>query len=232
MARTKKNEEVENENIATGTLSAETKEVNSEIETMKAEIEQLKALLAKNATSAKTTAEVANDYGSKYIKVVSLFDGVLNLNSGANGSGKLFTLNGVGKSWKILESELRDVVMNNRSFFEKGYCYIDDKNFVKEVDLDGVYDHILDAKGFLDIYNGDKSKVAIEMFNHASEEQKKNLIDIFVRKIIAGELPERVANDFDPDGSFGIKEKVKDSKGMLSAYKIDAKEANAKTEEK
>lgn len=166
------------------------------------------------------TADTSEKYASsaKYIRVVSLFDGTLNVGTEFNGGGKLFVFDKLGKSQKILDTDLRDIVRSNRSFAENGYFYICDKTFVEDVGLADNYNQIIGEQAFLSLCNGNRSEEALEIFKSATEQQKNNLIDVIVRKEADGELDKKFIAFFDEDGSLGISSKVKDTKNVVEAY--------------
>ena len=194
--------------------------LKKENEELKAQFEELKALISnqKNTQTVSAVVQANDTVGSKYIKVVSLYDGILNMYTGESCSGKLFTFTSVGQSTKVLNQELRDLVRVNLSFFQKGYCYICDTDFIEDVGLAESYENIIDPEVFTALANGSKSSEAVSIFESANETQKKNLVDIIIRKIANGELPQRFADTIDPDGDFNIKDKVKETKNIYEDY--------------
>lgn len=221
MPRKKAEEVIENNTEVETTKVQKTENSVDNFEKRYAELEQkFNELTATLSALTNNTATSTTKYASsaKYIRVVSLIDGTLNLSTEPNGNGRLFVFDKMGKSQKILDTDLRDIVRNCNRFAEEGDFYICDKEFVEDVGLGETYNTIIDETKFMKLCNGDRDEEALEMFKNASDKQKENIIDIIVRKGANGEISNKFITFFDDDGELGIKEKIKDTKGVIEAY--------------
>jgi len=130
--------------------------------------------------------EFTNIY--KYIPVISLFDGMLNLSTGqggAMGSGKIYTFTKFGESRNIIYNDLREIVSANFNFANQGYFYIADARVVDECGLTQVYENLLSKEKIEHLLDESREHIA-EIFESVPETQKKSVVDYIVKNMAEG----------------------------------------------
>ena len=91
----------------------------------------------------------------KYITVISLYSGQLNLSTLPGGKGKVFTFDAFGQPKKIMYQKLVDVMESYPRFMNEGFYYIADKKVQRRHGLDEVYSKLL-TKKMIEIYSHNK----------------------------------------------------------------------------
>jgi hypothetical protein len=123
---------------------------------------------------------------NKYIKVMSLNFGQLNLTTAPKGQGKLFTFPKFGDVKNIIYSELADIIHNHQSFAEKGRFYIFDKQVVKNHGLVEYYNKLLTKEMIEKILDYNKDDI-VNLFKNATDAQQETIINLLIKKLVAGE---------------------------------------------
>lgn len=168
---------------------------NNEVEQLKKQIEELKTLIQKqNENTQPTTTiheEVSNDEfveikPNKYIKVVSLNFGRLNLTTQPKGQGKIFKFDKFGDVKNIVYSELAEIIHNHQKFAEEGRFYVLDKQVVRNHGLVEFYDKILSKDTIDNIFTYNRDQM-VDLFKNATETQKENIVGILIKKVRNGE---------------------------------------------
>lgn len=95
----------------------------------------------------------------KIIKVVSLFNGGLNLKTSDHGDARVYRFEELGQIYPIIYADLVQILSNQRRFFTEGYCMILDKNVVKAHALEEIYKKIVDDKTIKNILEYDVAKI-------------------------------------------------------------------------
>lgn len=140
---------------------------------------------------------------SRYVEVVSLFDGTLFLSTAERGEGKKYPFKNFGNTHRILSQDLDDVVRTYYNWASEGYFYIKDKKFIEESGLVGSYEHVLSKEELLGMVDGKYGEDITEMFKRASTYQKGLIYRLAVQKVASGEYNvavtdkiERLANAY------------------------------------
>lgn len=136
------------------------------------------------ATVVNTTPTINSE--SRMLKIVSLFNGTLNLKTRADGMGKVITMLGMGQHRNVSAMELNDIVHNNYRFFEKGYVYIDDADFVKSIGFADIYLKLLDSDTMINLINMGAVPMA-NVFSSATKEQQENMVGLLATRLSKGE---------------------------------------------
>lgn len=123
---------------------------------------------------------------SRYVEVVSLFDGALFLSTAERGEGKKFPFKSFGNTHRILSQDLDDVVRTYYNWATDGMYYIKDKKFIEEAGLISSYEHILSKEELLDIVDGKYGEDITEMFKRATLYQKGLIYRLAVQKVASG----------------------------------------------
>ena len=79
----------------------------------------------------------------KYITVISLCSGQLNLSTLPGGKGKVFSFQKFGESKRIMYQNLVDIIEVSPRFLNDGFYYIADKKVIRKHGLNSVYDNLL-----------------------------------------------------------------------------------------
>ncbi len=86
----------------------------------------------------------------------------------------------------VSESEARVIVNNMPRSITSGLLYIADADFVKECELDYVYESLLDDNTLRDLLNSKAADVC-EVYRNAGDEQKAIIVDMIEGKRLNGE---------------------------------------------
>jgi hypothetical protein len=118
----------------------------------------------------------------KYITVINLTPGELNLSTLPGGRGKPFSFRSFGEKKRILYSNLVDVMEANPRFLEDGYYYIADKKVITKHGLNDVYLSILTKDAIEKIFSDSISEQdAAALYKSANKNQQETIINLLVR---------------------------------------------------
>jgi hypothetical protein len=160
------------------------KELMEENEMLLTRLEKLERLLERQIQTKEDTYEASGNIipMTKIVKVVSLYNGILNLKTTNNSDGMIFKFNFFGDEQPLFYSDLVKCIAIQQRFFKDGFCMILDKEIVKAHYLEKDYKNLL-------------TKDEIENFLDLSEEEMKLKFDkipnqqrITVIEIIANNL--------------------------------------------
>lgn len=161
--------------------------INKENQELKNKIAELE----KASQSPKSSIEIEEDIipeipMNKTVKIMSLFNGGLNLKTSNDGSATVFRFNFVGETYPIIYSDLVKIIANQRILFKEGYCMILDKDVVKAHYLEDDYKRFVDGKVINEILNYDVSKIK-EIFSNATKVNQQAIVDVIINKINSNE---------------------------------------------
>ncbi len=126
------------------------------------------------------TAMVAEKKPNRNIKFINLSNGSLVLRG-----NRFHTIDGQFASKQIPESEARAIISNMPNAVNDGLCYIADADFVREMELDGLYEDILNDKQLKNLLNQNVADVC-EIYRNASESQQKIIVDMIENRKLNG----------------------------------------------
>lgn len=185
---------------STDSLKAENDELKSQLAELKRQFEEMMNLQAEvekqNQETKETTEEPSEDEyveisPMKPIKVISLFNGGVNLSTGGDSSSaKYFRFDKFGATKVLTYQDLQDVITNNRSFIEDGYVYICDKNVVRNNYLEDFYKRFLTVDMINNILTFSDDKIK-EMVSNTTTAIQETIISILVDRINRGEYVNR-----------------------------------------
>lgn len=159
-------------------------EKDAEIESLKAMVLQMQQMLLNQQPQAQNQNPENSMY--KYIKVINLFDGILNLKtSSIPGNSNIFTFEGFGAEKSIMYNDLRQIINANETFANEGYFYIADESVIQEVGLKEKYEKILTKEKIEKFIENDKSNV-IDIFSSIPKGQQSAVVDYLVGKMAKG----------------------------------------------
>lgn len=161
---TEKKDIAENTNIE---ADVEKEELKKQIEEMKAQMEAMTKLI-----SAKEEKEEKIKAPERQISFVNMTPGTCVL----KGSS-VYRIEGQFKSRSFLEREARIIVNNMKNAIEQGYIYIANADFVKENDLDLIYENLLSDKELRELF-GKNPQVIIETYKTVNEGQKQIIVNM------------------------------------------------------
>lgn len=168
---------IKKNNIDTETIVTDNKKIVStdiEKEELKKQIEELKAqmeAMSKLVSSNETKTEKAKTT-ERQISFVNMTPGTCVL----KGSS-VYRIEGQFKSRSFLEREARIIVNNMKNAIEQGYIYIANADFVKENDLDLIYENLLSDKELKELF-GKNPQVIIETYKTVNEGQKQIIVNM------------------------------------------------------
>ena len=120
---------------------------------------------------------------NKYIKVISLTNGMLVLTTQPMGQGKEFRFNKFGETKNIIYSELTEILHCHQSFAEAGKFYIADKNVVFNHGLIEFYKKIL-TKDMIENLLEYSHEQVIDLFKSATQAQQETIVSIIANRIM------------------------------------------------
>jgi hypothetical protein len=123
----------------------------------------------------------------KYITVISLFPGELNLSTLPGGKGKVFSFRSFGEKKRILYSNVVDIMESLPSFLEGGYYYIADKKVITKHGLDDIYKTLINKETIELLFTNDITEEdATAIYKSANKNQQETIVNLFVRKLTGG----------------------------------------------
>lgn len=149
----------------------------AEFEQMKTQMQMMMQMLSMNNSNSKSEEKKQD----RYITFVNMTKGryVLKGNS-------FYTIENQFEHRKFIEKEARIIVNNMPNSIKEGKVYILDADFVKECDLDGVYETLLNDKEMIELLNREPSYVA-EVYKNACPGQKRIIVDMLENKKLNNE---------------------------------------------
>lgn len=180
MARTK-TASIDAENVANATVedteTAALKEKIAEQEKQMAEMMAQMKLMMQAQAGVNMAAEKKSN---RNIKFINLSSGTLVLRG-----NRFHSIEGQFTAKPIPESEARAIVSNMPNAVTNGVCYIADADFVKEMELDGLYQDILDDKQLKTLLDRNAAEVC-EIYRNAPDAQKGIIIDMIENRKLNG----------------------------------------------
>lgn len=160
------------------------------IKEMEKELSELKKMIQNSPSNQQPQfyQQVPNDDAipfNKQVKVMSLCPNKLNLSTEKGGKGHRYTFERFGEAKKISYGDLIAIGENHRNFKEAGFYYILDDRIVEEEGLSDMYSKILNKEKIEQVLSNKED--AIAMFQKTNPKQQKNIVDMIVGKLIAGE---------------------------------------------
>lgn len=153
--------------------------VNEENESLKKQLEEMKAqmeIMAKMISSNQSKESVKETKSERQIPFVNMTNGTLVLKGNS-----FYRIEGQFKERSFPEREARLIVNNAHNTIEQGCVYIADSDFVKECDLDVVYQNILSDSDLKNLFNNNP-KYIIDVYKNASEGQKQIILRMIEEK--------------------------------------------------
>ena len=210
-------EKMATQNKTTGKTTAKknkksTAEVSTEqlIAQLMKKVEELETQVGKEKSVENVDVENNENIRSdEYIWVMSLIPWRLSLSTGRDGD-RPYNFERLYEKKRILYSRLVDIIDNHWSFLEKGLFYVLDKRVVRQHGLDDTYEKILSMEKIEKVLKEDKD-IAYPIFNTANERQQRNIAQIMINMLVAGEnLDQNMILAVSADTNIDINEKVKD----------------------
>ncbi len=150
----------------------------------------------------------------KYITVINLCAGQLNLSTLPGGRGKTFTFHSFGGKKRILYSNLVDVIETSQRFLEEGYFYIADKKVIAKHGLDDIYSKLLTKETIENIFFASTTEEDVAtLYKSANKNQQDVIINLLVRKLVEGtELDLNIVSTISRLSKIDILAKVEEAK--------------------
>ena len=117
-------------------LMAQIEEQNKKMAEMQSQIN--------NQSQPATIIQNNNSMGAKKVKVVNLMHNPLNISTGPNGMGRVYSFREYGDSRLIKYDDLADIVAAYPNTMEGGLAYICDKEVVESLGLAEEYEKLFD----------------------------------------------------------------------------------------
>lgn len=164
------------------------KENTNDIDQLKLQLAELQALVKELQKEKKEKPDDSDKVSlGNYVKVMSLEPNILNLSTGGNGKGNIFTFKRFGEVKRILYDDLVKIMEAHRNFLEQGKFYIMKKEVIQAHGLDDLYEKILPKEKIEKIINGDNQTDAVNFFLSATDSQQDMICNMFIKKIYDGQ---------------------------------------------
>lgn len=164
-------------------VEEKTVSVATENELLKKQIEELKSqmeLMTKMINTAPAKTEEVKK-PERQITFVNMTNGTLILRG-----NNFYRIEGQFNDRSFPEKEARIIVNNSRNSVEQGCAYITDNEFVKECDLDVIYQSILSDNDLKNLFNKSPQHI-IEVYKNVSKGQKDIILRMIEQKKENGE---------------------------------------------
>ena len=152
------------------------KDNNKEIEQLKKEIELLKQQLMSLKDNTVDTQPQQKKNNKKTIKFINMTVGSLVLQG-----NRFHNFEGQFTSKNISESEAVAILQNMPDTINNGMVYIADAQFIKDYDLEDVYENILSDKSLKQLLNKDANSV-YEVYLNSNDTQKQIILNMVIDK--------------------------------------------------
>lgn len=163
---------------------------NEELKARLAKMEEMMQSLMEKQTVKTVKAEAEDTIKdipmTKSIKVMSLFDGGLNLKTSRDGSGQTFRFEFVGETYPILYADLIKSINLQRWIYKDGYCMILDQDVVKTHYLENDYNKFVDAEVINNILEYEDEKIK-DIFSNVTPVIQRSIVDVVINKINGSE---------------------------------------------
>lgn len=162
---------------------------SSEQKALEEKISKLESIINQLLEEKNVTAPEVLD-ADRDILFISMCYGILNLSTGKNGTGEVYTFNHIGEEILIPMSDAKAIVKSNRNFIKNGKVFIDDMEFIKKERLDSFYENILNWKGLKDLFTKDTNTFE-QVFKSIPSSQQVSFKDVLAEKLLKGEKIDR-----------------------------------------
>ena len=171
--------------------NSETTQNNAELENkflkeqmlkMQAQIDTMTKMFATLSTQKEIQKQQEEKNSNRLIKFINLKDATIVLKGTS-----FWTIEGRYNYREFPEKEARVIALNMSSYLRSGSVYIDDAQFVKDNDLDTVYETLLSDTDLKNLLNHSATDV-IETYKNVNENQKEIIIDMIVADKKAGKI--------------------------------------------
>ncbi len=152
------------------------KDNNKETEQLKKEIELLKQQLMSLKDNTVDTQPQQKKNNKKTIKFINMTVGSLVLQG-----NRFHNFEGQFTSKNISESEAVAILQNMPDTINNGMVYIADAQFIKDYDLEDVYENILSDKSLKQLLNKDANSV-YEVYLNSNDTQKQIILNMVIDK--------------------------------------------------
>lgn len=178
--------------------AVETEAINKELEAKNKELEEQKKvtndLMAMVAQLQSQMAELKSakeenkktSLSGKRIKLISLFNGVVNVGTRDDGSGLTKTFKKYGTTLFVRYEDLEEMTMAYPNTFKEGLIYILDEDAVKELGLAEDYEKI-NSKENIDKMLKLEDESVIDMFKQTETFMRNTLLDAVADRMAKGE---------------------------------------------
>lgn len=151
-------------------------------------MKQIEELKSQMQNQAKNMSDEDDDFNKEkinqddYIKVISLTNYQLNLNTNRNANGKIYSFYKFGEVKRIVYSDVVKIIDENRNFLESGYFYLMDQRCIRKHGLLDIYKDLLTKESIEKIIEG-KSNDVVSLFKSANQSQQSLVVDLLVEKL-------------------------------------------------
>lgn len=155
-------------------LKAQLAEQQKRMEEMMAQMQVLMQ------AQSRATASTGSVNSNKQIKIINLTAGGLNLRG-----VRMHHIDKQFESITVNESEARAIVANTPNAITSGCVYIPDNDFMASVDMDGLFNEMLDDKQLKNLLNQNADEVC-SVYMNATDSQKEIIVDMISNRRLGG----------------------------------------------
>jgi hypothetical protein len=127
---------------------------------------------------------------TKIIKVVSLYNGTLNLKTSSSSDSVIFKFNFFGDEQPIFYNDLVKCISTQQRFFKDGFCMILDEEVVRAHYLVDDYKNLLTKEEILNFLDFSENEMT-DKYNRLPNQQKITVLEVIARKVNENKMIDR-----------------------------------------
>ncbi len=175
-------------------------------------------------TQTETRKELVNNNIAldELIQVMSLLDYTLNLMRSPNSARAKYLFKSFGETKEILYQDILVIIEEYRHFIEAGSFIILDERVINRHGLQEITKGILTKDKIDKILSG--SSTAVELYKGCNAEQKKTIIGMVTRKLVAdpASIDMNVVYALTRESGIKIQENADDARLLYTKEKVDS----------
>lgn len=161
-------------------IDEEKEQLKAQLAEQQKRMEEMMAQMQVLMQAQSNTANPSPVNSNKQIKIINLTAGGLNLRG-----VRMHHIDKQFESITVNESEARAIVANTPNAITSGCVYIPDNDFMASVDMDGLFNEMLDDKQLKNLLNQNADEVC-SVYMNATDSQKEIIVDMISNRRLGG----------------------------------------------
>lgn len=207
--------QAKNSNVAESTVNESEKTDDNKIKELEDKMSQILEKMNSVQNQPVYESEKKDNSLDRDVLFISLCVGTLNLSTRKNGDGDIYTFTEFGEEQMIPYMDAKNIIKNNKSFIKGGKVFISDEDLIKNERLTKDYEHILDYKGLMNLFN-ESSQTFEKIFKEMPRGQQESFTDILLQKMLKGEKIDRnLIYIVNQELNIDLEEKIENGKNLM-----------------